>query len=44
MEPRIHGPVLLRPFTIVASVLLLLLVGTVAMLYQFQTGSEERLR
>jgi signal transduction histidine kinase len=44
MEPRIHGSVLLRPFTIVASVLLLLLVGTVAMLYQFETGSEERLR
>jgi signal transduction histidine kinase len=44
MEPRVHGSVLLRPVTIVASVLLLLLVGTVAMVYQFRTASAERLR
>ncbi len=44
MEPRFHGSVLLRPVTIVASVLLLLLVGTVAMVYQFRTAGEERLR
>jgi len=44
MKPRVHGSVLLRPVTIVASVLLLLLVGTVAMVYQFRAGSAERLR
>ena len=44
MKPRAYGSVLLRPVTTVAAVLLLLLVGTVAMVYQFRTGSEERLR
>ena len=44
MKPRAYGSVLLRPVTTFAAVLLLLLVGTVAMVYQFRTGSEERLR
>ena len=41
---RKYGSVFLRPATIVASVLLLLLVGTFAMVYQFRTASAERLR
>ncbi|HKZ12164.1 MAG TPA: ATP-binding protein [Rhodanobacteraceae bacterium] len=44
MKPRAYGSVLLRPVTTAAAVLLLLLVGTVAMVYQFQTGGKERLR
>jgi signal transduction histidine kinase len=42
--PRTYGSLFPRPAAIVAWVLLLLLVGAVAMVYQFRTGSAERLR
>ncbi len=43
-RPRTHGSVFLRPTAIVASVVLLLLVGISAMVYQFRAASAERLR
>ena len=41
---RTYDSVFLKPATIVASVLLLLLVGTFAMVYQFRSAGAERLR
>jgi len=42
--PRTHDSLLLKPGAIMASVALLLLVGTFAMVYQFRAASAERLR
>jgi len=42
--PRTHDSLFRKPAAIVASVVLLLLVGTFAMVYQFHAASAERLR